>query len=427
MPTIDNVYAHFLDHLLVSTDSRRIEENCIFFALKGENFNGNLYATKALEMGAAFAIVDELVNSDDPRIILVSNVLKSLQDFANKYRKAFSIPFIAITGSNGKTTTKELLAEVLGSTFNVHYTKGNFNNHIGVPLTLLQLRKDHELAIIEMGANHINEIDTLCKIAEPTHGIITNIGKAHLEGFGGMDGVRKAKGELYNFLAFHKGVIFFNQSESSTKELIESRKIKPVVFSKESRSHGFVDLDLIEEQDSLSMHVHFYNDDSLRVDTQLQGSFNLGNIVSAICIGIYFHVSNDKIKQAIESYIPKNNRSQIVRRKSNKFLLDAYNANPSSMEVAIENFHKIEHENKIMILGDMYELGEYAQSEHKRLAKLANKLDFKKVIYVGKLFPKNDFENVEQLKDWFEQQEFQNCFFLIKGSRGVALERLILE
>lgn len=409
----------------MSTDSRRITQGCIFFALKGENFNGNLYAMEALKKGAAFAIVDEIIGSEDSRILKVTNVLKSLQDFSHRYRQDFSIPIIAITGSNGKTTTKELIARVLGSFYNIHFTEGNLNNHIGVPLTLLNLKKDHELAIIEMGANHIGEIAELCKIANPTHGIITNIGKAHLEGFGGIEGVKKGKGELYDFLVSTKGVIFYNQSEKSTKELIEPKNLKAVVFSKNSKHQGFVDFELIEKQGDLSFTLDFRDNGKIQVNTQLQGRYNLMNVLNTVCLGIYFHVPLVKIITAIESYKSNNNRSQIIDLDTNKFLLDAYNANPSSMYSAISNFKRIKHNRKILILGDMYELGKYAAIEHKHVAAFAESGEFEKVIYVGELYPNNDFKDVSELKNWFDRQSYENCFFLIKGSRGIALERLI--
>lgn len=425
MLTIDSLYSHFLKHKLVSTDSRKIDLNCIFFALKGDNFNGNLFAENALKKGAAYAIVDEEIDSKNSQILIVEDVLKCLQDFATRYRREFDIPIIAITGSNGKTTTKELLASVLSTSFNTHYTKGNFNNHIGVPLTLLQLNSAHRIAIIEMGANHIGEIDALCRIAEPTHGMITNIGKAHLEGFGGLEGVKRAKGELFDYLADHHGVAFVNRSEPSLLELVNTRKIKGINFSEQSKNGGFVDFALEQHQEFIAVRVDYFDGVSYILNTQLQGVYNLPNVLNAVCIGVYFRVAKNKIKESIESYLPQNNRSQIVVKGSNKFLLDAYNANPSSMMLSIENFKKVEHANKIVILGDMYELGEYTDQEHKSIADLALKSGFDKVIFVGEYFPQNDFRDVEALKNWFLTQKYENTFFLIKGSRGVALEKML--
>lgn len=423
--SIDSIYSHFLKHQQVSTDSRKLSPGCIFFALKGDNFNGNLYARSALDKGAAFAIVDEELEFVSSKILKVDNVLKCLQDFAFRYRQEFNIPFIAITGSNGKTTTKELLASILGTTFNTHFTRGNLNNHIGVPLTLLQLKREHQIAIIEMGANHLNEIDALCKIADPTHGIITNIGKAHLEGFGGLEGVKRAKGELYDYLENKNGVAFINKSEASILELIESRTYKRVDYSEQSKDLGFADIKLIDGRNFLSVKLNFHDNETCIINTQLQGNYNLPNLVNAICVGIYFRVPISKIKDSLELYQPKNNRSQTVSMGSNNYLLDAYNANPSSMLVSLENFKKLEHPRKIVILGDMYELGKYSQQEHKEVADLALNSGFEKVIFVGSLYPHNDFIDVEALKKWFYTQEYKDSFFLIKGSRGVALEKLI--
>ena len=400
---------------------------CIFFALKGENFNGNKYVQSALDSGATYAVMDEDLGLDVSKVFLVENALICLQKFAHRYRQEFEIPILAITGSNGKTTTKELMASVLASNFNTHFTKGNFNNHIGVPLTLLQIKKEHQIAIIEMGANHRGEIKTLCEIANPTHGIITNIGKAHLDGFGGIEGVKKGKGELYDYLMNRNGVVFINQSEPSLDELIASRTLKGVYFSYQSKEQGFVNAKIKKEQDrnSLTVHVEYSNNEIQIISTQLTGDYNLLNVLSAICIGVYFRVPNSKIKSSLESYLPKNNRSQIVLEGSNHFLLDAYNANPSSMATALRDFRKINHDKKVAILGDMYELGKYSKEEHKKVADFALQSGFEKVIFVGKQFPNNDFETVLELKEWFFKQEFKNYYFLIKGSRGVALEKLL--
>ncbi len=380
-----------------------------------------------MESGAAYVILDEDLGLDKSKVLIVDDVLKSLQDFANRYRNEFDIPVVAITGSNGKTTTKELIASVLASNFNTHFTKGNFNNHIGVPLTLLQLKEEHQIAFVEMGANHIGEIDVLCQIANPTHGILTNIGKAHLEGFGGIEGVKKGKGELYDFLMENNGVVFINQSEASLEELIASRRLKGVYFSEQSKKQGFVDLKLVGNKEFLSMRVDYFDHHTQEIHTQLQGDYNVFNALTAICIGIYFRVPKTKIKAALESYEPKNNRSQIVLQGANRFLLDAYNANPSSMLVALEDFKKVNHDRKIAILGDMFELGDYSAVEHKRVAELALASGFKKVIFVGSLFPNIDFKDVQELKEWFLTQDFKDHFFLIKGSRGVALEKLLKD
>ncbi len=427
MVTIDSIYTHFLQNRLVSTDSRKIVAKSIFFALKGENFNGNLYAKSALDKGATFAVVDETVDIDDSKIFLVDDVLKCLQNFAHRYRQEFDIPVIAITGSNGKTTTKELLASVLGTTYKTLFTEGNLNNHIGVPLTLLQLKKEHQIAIVEMGANHIGEIETLCKIANPSHGVITNIGKAHLEGFGGLEGVKKAKGELYDYLSTKNGVVFINRSESSLLELLKLRKLKAINFSDQSKKDGFVDIGIKPGGDYISVKLNYFDDESQIIQTQLQGDYNMHNLINSICIGIYFRVPKRSIKASLEAYRPQNNRSQVVIRGTNKFFLDAYNANPTSMHVSIANFRNVKHPNKIAILGDMYELGDYSEQEHKNVADLALSSGFNKVIFVGENFPQNNFKNVIELKEWFSTQMYENTYFLIKGSRGVQLEHLLQD
>lgn len=424
MDKLDTIFEHFLQYRLVSTDSRNIVPNCIFFALSGKNFNGNLFAEEALEKGASYAVVDQELNSQDHRLIRVTSTLEALQQFATRYRLLFPIPVIAITGSNGKTTNKELISTVLSANFNVHYTKGNFNNHIGVPLTLLQLSEDHEIAVIEMGANHQLEIAELCQIARPSHGLITNIGKAHLEGFGGIEGVKKGKGELFDYLLQSSGIVFANRSEESLLDLLQRKGLRTVAYSNSSKDSGFVDLISTSDNASLSFEVQFFDNEKVSISTQLQGKYNLLNIINAICIGIYFRVPSSKIVAQIESYQPTNNRSQLKIVDSNKFILDAYNANPSSMKAAIENFSKIDHPYKIAILGEMYELGEFAEIEHENIADLATSLDIHKAIFVGPLFPKPDFNNVDELLTWFKNQEFQNAYFLVKGSRGVALEKI---
>jgi len=423
---IEIIYSHFLKYESVSTDSRKIEPNCIFFALKGENFNGNLYALEALKKGAAFVVVDEKLDSVDKRVLYVPNVLIALQKFANKYRSEFQIPIIAITGSNGKTTTKELMASILGTQFKTHFTNGNLNNHIGVPLTLLHLRREHEIAIIEMGANHVGEIAALCKIAAPTHGLITNIGMAHLEGFGGVEGVKKGKGELFDFLEQNNGVVFVNESEPTVKPLADIRNLKMVKFSYNSKHMGFVNLKYTKNSSPLEIKLDCYNNLIFNLQTQLHGKYNLPNILYAICIGLYFKVPINRIMNALKSYVPDNNRSQLLEIGSNKFILDAYNANPSSMELAINNFKDLDHHKKIVLLGDMNELGEYTDQEHKRIANLALTGGFSKVLFIGKNFPNNDFGNVSSLKTWFDEQEWEDCFFLVKGSRAVALEKLLV-
>lgn len=366
MTSTEELYKIFLRHPNVITDSRKIEAGCLFFALKGERFNGNSFAADAIEKGAAFAIIDEPEFAIGEQFILVENVLEALQGMANFHRKQFQIPVIGITGSNGKTTTKELIYEVLSSHYPTHYTMGNFNNHIGLPLTLLKMQKGTEVAVIEMGANHVGEIEFLCKIAEPTHGLITNIGKAHLEGFGGIEGVKKGKSELYRFLEKNDGTAFVNLEELFLEELAKglehrifykkSDKPNPIAAPAETKlltTHPFV-------------RVAFLNEfaEILEVQSQLSGNYNFNNIMTAITVGRYFKVPSQKIKAAIENYVPSNNRSQVLEKDGNTYILDAYNANPSSMQRSLENFSKMEGQSKIAILGDMLELGEYLSLIH---------------------------------------------------------------
>ncbi len=432
---LEFIYHIFQKHPKVITDSRKIEDGCIFFALKGERFNGNKYAEDALKKGAAYAIIDEEEFDKGEQYILVNDVLETLQQLANLHRSKLLIPVIGITGSNGKTTTKELLATVLDSQYNCHFTKGNLNNHIGVPLTLLEIKENIEIAVIEMGANHIGEIEFLCNIAEPTHGLITNIGKAHLEGFGSLEGVKKAKSELYKFIEKQNGVAFINEDENYLTPL--SKGISKRIFYKKSdapdplespyetilyHSHPYIKVGFLNQQHSL-----------IEIQSQLIGDYNFNNIMTAISVGRYFRVPDKKIKEAIEKYISINNRSQLVHKGTNTFILDAYNANPSSMKHAIENFVKIKAEKKVMILGDMLELGSYSFKEHQAVIEQANSFQFNEIILVGKEFAAIEkegikyFDNVNVLKDWFIKKAFENTHFLIKGSRGIRLEQLLKE
>ena len=433
MKSIKTLYNIYKKHPNVITDSRKIEEGCLFFALKGENFNGNKYAEEALNKGAAYAIIDEAEYGKGDQYFLVKDVLTTLQKLANFHRNQLMIPILGITGSNGKTTTKELIASILTSQYRCHFTKGNFNNHIGVPLTLLSIPLETEIAVIEMGANHIGEIEFLCNIAEPTHGLITNIGKAHLEGFGSIEGVKKGKSELYNFLKNKNGVAFVNMDESYLTDLsdgivkrvfyTQSDKPNPLEAPYETslfQTHPFVEVGFLDKNQNLII-----------VESRLLGDYNFNNLMTAICIGRYFRVPPKKIKQAIENYIPTNNRSQLIERESNTFILDAYNANPTSMKNALENFSKIESKKKIVILGDMLELGDFSKEEHEKIIEQAKTLDLEEIILVGKEFSKIEdkdvlhFENVELLKTWFDKRYFNKTYFLIKGSRGIRLEKIL--
>ena len=422
----------------VQTDTRQLKKGDLYFALKGPNFNGNEFAIQALEQGAAYAIVDEAVDASadlQERIIYVADVLSSLQALSKFHREQFNIPFIAITGSNGKTTTKELVAAVLSSHYTIYTTKGNLNNHIGVPLTLLSIQKDAQFAIIEMGANHLKEIESYCSYTLPTHGMITNCGKAHLEGFGSEEGVRKGKGELFDYLKMHNGTSFIN---SDLDYLVKMSQGIGTVISYGSSS-GQLQAKVFEvvtgqsTNDFLTVEITASTNATLLnkvIKTQLVGAYNLPNVLAAISIGLTFEVPVEKIMTAIENYMPTNSRSQLIEWKNNKVILDAYNANPSSMQLAIENFAKIDAAKKILCIGGMRELGKESQAEHQALIEQIKAVHFDKVILVGKEFESCQhaftyFENSALAKNWLDQENFTNYFFLIKGSRGIQMEKMI--
>jgi len=426
------LYNLFLSGSDISTDSRNVKQGDIFFALKGDHFNGNEYALKAIDSGAVLAVVDDPNLPDHPSYYKVENVLKTLQWLANHHRKQFTIPVLAVTGSNGKTTTKELVSAVLGTHYPTHYTKGNLNNHIGVPLTLLSMPQHTEIAVIEMGANHQGEINDLCLIAEPTHGLITNIGKAHLEGFGGEEGVKKGKSELYRYLK--DGCIFLNQKDETLLSLSEVNKIKIMytLSDQPDAKNAPYEIQNLSTDEFLKVAFLSENGEYLTVQTHLTGIYNLGNIMSAIAVGKYFKVPGVKIKEALSNYIPSQNRSQYVSYKGAKVILDAYNANPSSMEAALKNLISIRHNYKIALLGDMFELGGAAPEEHQKIADIADNEAIKLVVLVGKNFEvaakkKNwiHFNSAAEAKPYFEALPFSNALILIKGSRGMKLESLL--
>jgi UDP-N-acetylmuramoyl-tripeptide--D-alanyl-D-alanine ligase len=413
---ITALYQLYTKHFLVDTDTRNIREYTLFFALKGENFNGNEFAEKALDLGASFAIVDDKNYQTQENIILVDDVLETLQKLANYHRKQLTIPVIGLTGSNGKTTTKELINVVLSKKYNCLATKGNLNNHIGVPLTLLSIKPEHEIAIIEMGANHQKEIEFLCTICEPDFGYITNFGKAHLEGFGGIEGVIKGKSELYTFLEKNNKTVFINPAD--TIQVEKTKHIRTIaIHSDEIR---FLEVNPF-------VKIDYKN---TTIQSNLIGNYNYTNIAIAITIGEYFKVSNADMKEAIESYTPKNNRSQIIENKTNKIILDAYNANPSSMKVALENFASLIHNKKVIILGDMFELGKDSQKEHQEIVNLANSLGFQNQYFVGEHFyqTKTDsqqFRTFDDFESYIKKNPLENQYILIKGSRGMRLERIL--
>ncbi|MBE2208945.1 MAG: UDP-N-acetylmuramoyl-tripeptide--D-alanyl-D-alanine ligase [Saprospiraceae bacterium] len=426
---ISDLYAVFQAHPEVTTDSRRITEGCLFFALKGDLFDGNRFASAALQQGAAYAVVDDPGLAGLPRHILVPDVLTTLQDLARHHRRQFDIPFIGITGSNGKTTTKELVAGVLAMRYRVHFTQGNLNNHIGVPLTLLSMPADTEMAVIEMGANHQGEIDALSRIAEPDFGLITNIGKAHLEGFGGIEGVKKGKSELYRFLAERQGVAFINSDEPFLEELAQALDRKFFYGRKPNANYPIA---LLKDQPTLQVSFAVEDGNEQHAQSQLIGAYNFGNIATAIAVGLYFGVSASDIKSAIERYTPENMRSQVVRKGGNTIILDAYNANPSSTRQALLTFGAMEAQNKIAILGDMLELGEAAREEHQAIAELAQELHLSQIILVGAHYASIDlptgalhFPHAEALRMHLLERAFSNTHFLIKGSRGIKLETIV--
>ena len=421
---IEEIYKIYRQYPSIQTDSRKIEKDDIFFALKGPNFNGNQFAEQALNAGAAYVVADEFVGVEDERIIHVNDVLKTLQQVAKFHREQFSIPFIAITGSNGKTTTKELLHAVLSTTYKTYTTKGNLNNHIGIPLTILKIKGDAEIAVIEMGANHQHEIEGYCQYAEPTHGLITNIGKAHLEGFGGEEGVKKGKGELFDYLKKNNGTIFVNTDDVAVFDL--SKPISNLIFygSKSEDANGII------VQNDPFIEIKIEDKNPFTIQTNLVGSYNLANVLAAVCVGKYFKIDVAKIKNAIENYYPSNSRSQLIRKDSNSIILDAYNANPGSMKAAIENFAKMKGDKKILLLGSMMELGTDSRKEHEAIISLIGQHKWNAVVLVGKNFNeiKNNFinfENAEQAKGWLKDQKFKNAQLLVKGSRSMQMEKVL--
>lgn len=431
MISLENLYDIFLKHPLISIDSRRVEVGSLFFALKGERFDGNEFAAAALAQGAAYAIIDNPAYQKSAQYLLVEDVLTSLQQLATYHRRQFHIPILAITGSNGKTTTKELISRVLASRYPTHFTQGNLNNHIGVPLTLLRMPAETEVAVIEMGANHQGEIDSLCHIAKPTHGVLTNIGKAHLEGFGGFEGVKKGKGELYNYLARTGGMAFVNSSEPFLRQLAESVRMKLLYNRVDNKSpEQPFEVQLVEDSPFVKAIFLSSHGTLRKVESQLTGIYNFSNIMAAIVIGKYFKVPSDSIKEAIESYVPANMRSQWVQQGTNRILLDAYNANPTSMRHAIEHFARMNTGDKVAIVGDMLELGEESLAEHQAIVDLLVDAKFTATALVGKEFAKTNhpflhFDNADDARNWLEKQQFKETHILIKGSRGIQLEKVL--
>jgi UDP-N-acetylmuramoyl-tripeptide--D-alanyl-D-alanine ligase len=424
---LDLIYHRFLENPVISTDSRQIVPGSLFFALKGPSFNGNRFAASALEQGAAWAIVDEKTEVAGERCILVDDVLETLQKLAAHHRNRFSVPVIAITGTNGKTTTKELIHAVLSTSLKVTATTGNLNNHIGVPLTLLSMTDETGIAVIEMGANHPGEIDTLCRIANPGFGLITNIGKAHLEGFGSFEGVVSTKSELYRYLSETGGTIFLNLDDALLTDLAGSLPAITYGSMPATTSFGSASADPF-----VKILLQFENGEKAEVSSKLYGRYNLNNILAAACIGHYFKIPPGKISDAINNYLPSINRSQVKTTEKNLLILDAYNANPSSMKEALLTFSATSYPKKTLILGDMLELGAESDGEHEAILGMIGQIPFQEVYLVGPVFTRLNkkreyicFQDVELACVWFEHHPLKDSAILLKGSRGMRLERLV--
>ena len=430
-----DLYQIYQKHSNICTDSRKVQEGDLFFALAGDNFDGNKFAAAALEKGAAYVVVDSPSICINDKYLLVKDTLLALQKLAQMHRTNFKIPIIGLTGSNGKTTTKELIAAILEQKYKIHATKGNFNNHIGVPLTLLSMPSNTEIAVIEMGANHLKEINFLCKIANPTHGLVNNVGKAHLEGFGSFEGVCQTKAELFEWLAAHKGTAFVNLDEKHLETL--SANVDDRIFYqqvKKEQKSSTQELALLINATPFVKFSLFDKSERIIVQSHLIGDYNFNNILSAIAIAKYFDISNQAIKTAIENYKPQNNRSQFRKQGNNAFIMDAYNANPVSMEKALLSFSNMENQKgqKIAILGDMLELGAATEKEHQKIIDLSETLAIDQVVFVGIEFGKAlegttflHFKNVTATKKWFKAQQVSHATILLKGSRGIRLEEIL--
>jgi UDP-N-acetylmuramoyl-tripeptide--D-alanyl-D-alanine ligase len=434
MSSIEKIYNLFKScHQVISTDTRKIKSGSIFFALKGENFNANEFAEEALKKGCEYAIIDDENYYIDERTILVIDVLDCLQELAKHHRKKLKFPIIGITGSNAKTTHKELINAVLQKKYNTYATKGNLNNHIGVPLSILELSENHEIAIIEMGANHQGEIALLSSISDPDYGIITNIGKAHLEGFGGVEGIKKGKGELYNHLLSKKGKIFINGDDCALAELAKGLEQIPYGIQKDYFIHG----KLNETTDQVSFQWNTKGnsiDNKQIIQTNMYGRYNFINMLCAVCVGYYFGIDEKNINDALIEYIPEMNRSQTKQTKSNTLILDAYNANPSSMKLAIDNFNQSKiNQNKIVIIGDMFELGDYAESEHLQILEQLSICKFNETYLIGNEFYKQKelyksfhfLKKTDDLISYINNNPLENNTILIKGSRSMKLEQIV--
>lgn len=433
---LSELYKLYQQHPLITTDSRDCPEGSIFFALKGESFDGNRFAKAALEKGCAYAVIDEreFAEEGNGRLILVDNVLTTFKELAREHRRRFDIPVIGITGTNGKTTTKELIAAVLGEKYNVMYTRGNFNNDVGVPKTLFSLRPEHEIAVVEMGASHPGDIKALVDYVEPTCGLITNVGRAHLQGFGSFEGVKRTKGELYDFLESHNGLLFLNESNPDLMEMAAQRNFGRIISYGRDEG-GNVEGEVIDCSPFLNfrwrqhLHAGQMPANAYEVETHLIGAYNLDNMLTAIAVGLHFGVSPAQINHALGHYIPSNNRSQLETTEHNRLIVDAYNANPSSMAAAIDNFKLMKAERKMAILGDMLELGAVSDEEHQKIVNALAAAGIKEVWLVGEEFGKTHtafrkFKNVDEVKAAIAAHRPENYYILIKGSNGIHLSQL---
>lgn len=431
-PTIPDFHKLFLACSGVSIDTRKVKPDGIFFALKGQHVDGHEYLEAASQAGASYLIISDITYyKADQGHVVVEDVITFMQDLARYHRDWVGCPLIALTGSNGKTTTKELIAVILSKRYKLHFTQGNFNNHLGVPLTLLAMQKDCELALIEMGANHMEEIDFLCKIAKPNFGLITNIGSAHLEGFGSLDNIAKAKSELLVYLNTHGGSYWQNMSETSLILIEEYLRHDSIEIGHKSEHDTYIiDQILFTIDHELKFKIQS-SDNQAEGQMKIYGNYNIPNVIYAVALGLHFKVGIDHIAEALESYLPTNNRSQVIHEGTNTYVLDAYNANPDSMRKAITSFNQIVKKNKWIILGDMYELGDYSNDKHLEILQLAREMTFDKIVLVGPGFGvhakegEESFEDIDQAKEWWTQTSKVELMVLFKGSRGIALEKIL--
>jgi UDP-N-acetylmuramoyl-tripeptide--D-alanyl-D-alanine ligase len=429
MTTIEQLYKIYAKHPVISTDTRTISAGCLFFALKGESFDANTFVATAFEQGAAFAIIDNSEYAINDQCILVEDVLTTLQNLAKHHRSQLNIPVIGLTGSNGKTTTKELIKAVLAEKYQTFATKGNLNNHIGVPLSLLSIQSDVEIAVIEMGANHQKEIEFLCEIAQPTHGLITNIGLAHLDGFGGFEGVKKGKAELYAFLKAHHGIAFIYRNNPYLMEMSQVADLNKVIYygtEKEDKVSG-----KLKHSDPLIEFEWATAGENYEAKANLTGTYNFENILAAICIGHFFELTANQINTGLANYYPNNNRSQLTKTENNTVICDFYNANPSSMSAALNNLKALNATQKIAIIGDMFELGEEAPEQHEQIVKLATSYALE-TLFIGSNFyafkhkyPGNYFSTPIEAAQYLKENQLKGQLVLLKGSRGMALEQLL--